>query len=86
MALKGHVPDLVAWDQTSILREIAALKGAMTALTNLTGNPASDARGTVVREVTAERLIQTLEGIHEQIRITNMHLSIMTEQHFEIGD
>ncbi len=76
MALKGHVPDLVAWDQTSILREIAALKGAMTALTNLTGNPTSDSRGTVVRNVRDYEIIEAikaqtkvLERISEQLEI-----------------
>ena len=79
MALKGHVPDLVAWDQTSILREIAALKGAMTALTNLTGNPTSDSRGVVTRNVRDYEIIEAIQGNTEVLERIQTQLSFITE-------
>ena len=85
-AATGHIPEQVQWDQAAILAAIRGVNSGLAQLTNLTGNPLADARGTVVREVTAERLLETLDGIHEQAKITNLHLEHMTEQHFEIGD
>ncbi len=82
----GSIPEPVLWDQKAILSAIAAISSGLTQLTNVTGNPGEDARATAVREVTAERMIATLDNIYEQIMITNMHLAVMTEQHFSIGD
>ena len=75
---KGHIPDPVIWDQTSILRSISALKGALTALTNLTGNPTSDSRGVVTRNVRDFEIISAIKDntavlrrIEEQLEILN---------------
>ncbi len=83
---RNTIPKLVSWDQAAILNAISSMVSNLTRFVHSIGPPAVDARGAVVREVTAERLLETLEGINEQIKITNLHLSILTEENFNLGD
>lgn len=80
MALKGHIPEQVVWDQTSILREIAALKGALTTLTNLTENPTSDTKGLVTRNVRDFEIISAIQDNTQVLERIERQLSYITDE------
>ncbi len=83
---RNTIPKLVSWDQVAILNAISSMVSNLTRFVHSVGTPAFDARGTVVREVTAERLIGTLEEVRDQLKLMNLHMSVAFEQNFNIGD
>ena len=83
---KGHIPQAVIWGQTSILREISRLIGALTALTNLTANPTSDTRGVVTRNIRDQELIESLIAIPEVLERIQQQLSFLTNVPLKKGD
>ena len=83
---RKHIPAPVIWDQTSILREIAKLRSQLAALTNLTENPSSDTRATVVREVRAEEIISALAALPEVLERIHSQLAILSGVQLEPGE
>ena len=83
---RKHIPEPVIWDQTSILREIAKLTGQISALTNLTGNPASDTRATVVRNVRDYEILAAMDRNTEVLERIQRQLSFITTTNLEIGE
>ena len=83
---RKHIPEPVVWDQTSILREIAKLKGQISTLTNLTGNPSSDTRGIVTRNVRDYELISAIERNSEVLERIQRQLSFITGIDLETGE
>ena len=83
---RKHIPEPVIWDQTSILREIAALKSQISALTNLTGNPSSDIRATVVRNVRDYEILAAMDRNTEVLERIQRQLSFITVVNLEIGE
>ncbi len=83
---RKHIPEPVIWDQTSILREIAKLRSQLAQLTTLTGDPASDTRGTVVREVRAEEIISALIALPEVLERIHSQLAVLTGVQLEPGE
>ena len=80
---RKHIPEPVIWDQTSILREIAALKAQISTLTNLTENPASDTRATVVRNVRDYEILASMDRNTEVLERIQRQLGFIT--HLDIG-
>lgn len=73
---RGHIPEVVAWNQAAILSAIARISSGLSQLSQLTGNPTSDSSGTVVRNVRDYEIIEAikantimLERISEQLEI-----------------
>ena len=83
---RKHIPQPVVWDQTSILKQISELEGALTALTNLTGNPSSDTRGVVVRNVRDHEIVEGLTVIGEALQRINMQLGLLSGMELKPGD
>ncbi len=83
---RKHIPEPVIWDQTSILREIAKLTGQISALTNLTGNPSSDTRATVVRNVRDYEILAAMDRNTEVLERIQLQLSIITGVELNLGD
>ena len=83
---RKHIPEPVIWDQTSTLREIAKLTGQISALTNLTENPSSDTRATVVRNVRDYELIAAIERNTELLGRLEQHLSFISGADLDEGD
>ena len=83
---RKHIPEFVQWDQQSILREIAALKAQISTLTNLTGNPSSDTRGTVVRNVRDYEILAAMDRNSEVLERIQLQLSIITGVELNLGD
>lgn len=83
---RKHIPDFIQWDQQSILAAISALNGALTALTNLTENPASDTRGVVMRNVRDHEIIAALVAIPEVLERIHTQLSFITGVGLSVGD
>ncbi len=79
-------PAPVQWDQQSILAAIKALSQSLGQLTYLTGNPTSDIRAVVVREVRAEEIINALVAIPEVLERVQIQLGLLTGVNFEPGD
>ena len=80
---RKHISEPVVWDQTSILREIAALKAQISTLTNLTENPASDTRATVVRNVRDYEILASMDRNTEVLERIQRQLGFIT--HLDIG-
>ncbi len=76
-ASTGHIPEPVIWDQTSILREIAALRSALSTLTHLTVNPTTDTRGTVTRNVRDFEIIEAIQENTAMLRRISEQLEIL---------
>ena len=83
---RKHIPEPVVWDQQSILREIAKLRSQLAALTNLTGNPSSDTRGTVVRNVRDYEILAAIERNTEVLGRIEQHLSFISDADLDEGD
>ncbi len=83
---RKHIPEPVIWDQTSILREIAKLRSQLAALTNLTGNPASDTRATAVRNVRDYEILAAMDRNTEVLERIQRQLSFITIVNLEIGE
>lgn len=83
---KGSIPKAVIWDQTSILREISRLIGALTTLTNLTGNPTSDTRGVATRNIRDHEILDAINANTEVLERIQTQLSFMTEVDLNVGD
>ena len=83
---RKHIPDPVVWDQTSILREIAKLKSQISVLTNLTDNPSSDTRATVVRNVRDYEILAAIERNTEVLGRIEQHLSFISDADLDEGD
>ena len=83
---RKHIPQPVVWDQTSILKQISELEGALTALTNLTGNPSSDTRGVAVRNVRDYELLAGFAALTEVLERIQRQLGFLTEVDLEPGD
>ena len=75
---RKHIPEPVIWDQTSILREIAKLTSQISVLTNLTENPSSDTRATVVRNVRDYEILAAIERNTELLGRIEQHLSFIS--------
>lgn len=85
-AQRKTIPEFVQWDQQSILREIAALKAQISTLTNLTENPTSDTRATVVRNVRDYEILSALDHLSEIMERVQMQLSFITNIELFVGD
>ena len=83
---RKHIPEFVQWDQQSILREIAALKAQISTLTNLTGNPASDTRGVVTRNVRDYEILATMDRNTEVLERIQRQLSFITNVDLDKGE
>ena len=83
---RKHIPEPVIWDQASILREIAKLTGQISALTNLTENPASDTRATVVRNVRDYEILASIERNSEVLERIQRQLGFITGLDIGVGE
>ena len=83
---RKHISEPVIWDQTSILREIASLKAQISTLTNLTENPASDTRATVVRNVRDYEIIAAIERNTEVLGRIQRQLGFGNNINLEVGE
>ncbi len=83
---RKHIPEPVIWDQTSILREIAKLRSQLAQLTNLTSNPSSDTRATVVRNVRDYEILAAIERNTEFLGRIEQHLSFISGADLDEGD
>ena len=83
---RGSVPKPVQWDQAAILSAFGRMVSAVSALADTATNPQHDANAVVVREVTAERLIATLEQAIQELGQLNQQLHLITEASFETGE
>jgi len=83
---RKHIPEPVVWDQTSILREIAALKSQISTLSNLTENPSSDTRATVMRNVRDYEIIAAIERNTEVLERIQRQLSFITDFDLGVGE
>lgn len=69
---RKHIPEAIQWDQAAILAAITSISSAFSTLNSLTGNPLSDARGSVVRNVRDFEIINAIEAntaVLERIRL-----------------
>ena len=83
---RKHIPDPVQWDQQAILAAIAAISSAFSTLNSLTGNPVTDARGTVVRNVRDHEIISALVAIPEVLERIHTQLTFLTDVDLNAGD
>ena len=83
---RKHISEPVVWDQISILREIAALKSQISTLTNLTTNPSSDTRATVVRNVRDYEILASIERNTEVLERIQRQLGFITGLDIGVGE
>ncbi len=83
---RKHIPEPVIWDQTSILREIAKLRSQLAQLTNLTENPSSDTRATIVRNVRDYEILASMDRNTELLGRIEQHLSFISGVDLDEGE
>lgn len=83
---RKHIPEPVQWDQQAILAAIAAISSAFSTLNSLTTDPATDARGTVVRNVRDHEIVAALVAIPEVLERIHTQLSALTSLNLTLGE
>ena len=78
---RGQIPEPVIWDQAQILSAIKRVTSGLSQLVQLTTNPTSDTKGTVVRNVRDFEIIDALaENTKVLLRIEQYLILIANEE------
>ncbi len=76
----------VEWSQVAILRSIAGLNTALTAISTGTTRPLTDEAATSVRDVDTPIVLSTLAEQNEILTRIETHLAVISDLNLEPGE
>lgn len=79
-------PKIVEWAQERILQRLLQVLGQGGQFSHSSTNPSSTDKGVAVREIRKQEELILLSQIMDEMKIMNLHLSLLTENTFKPGD